>query len=307
VANWFKSGLALCVFQATIHAEDPALKAGKAEAIGWEVRLADGKVQKIKVLDETLVLDTAYGQLKIPSADVQRIEFGLRYSDVELKRIEQSVLDITAKEARTREQGKDALIELGVKSYPVALRLSKKLPPNPHLVQMLEKLKAAIAEQDQTLRDCDLIITTDGSKYAGKFQRETIQAQMGDQEASLKWTNARVLVNGGSAAIQEKIEIVVLGPNGMFGLMQTHFEQVVGIQVTARVGGSVWGSGPYTADSDLGTAVLHSGILKAGETGVVKIRVKGDVGGYAGSTQNGVTTANWGVFQGCYEILGKRK
>jgi hypothetical protein len=44
-----------------------------------------------------------------------------------------------------------------------------------------------------------------------------------------------------------------------------------------------------------------------GETAIVKIRMKSDPGGYQGSTQNGVTSNNYGPWQGCYEILGKQK
>jgi hypothetical protein len=48
-------------------------------------------------------------------------------------------------------------------------------------------------------------------------------------------------------------------------------------------------------------------VLKDGETAVIKIRMKGDLGAYGSGTQNGVTTGPWGAFQGCYEVIGKRK
>lgn len=284
--------------------EKPAVKANGPT---WEVRLADGKVQKVSVIDETISLNTSFGPLKIPSKDVKRIEFGIRYSESEKKLIGEAVGEVTAADARTREHGKDVLLQLGSKAYPLVLRLSKKVQTNPHLIQVLDKLKASIPEQDETLRDYDMIYTADESKLAGTLASEAVRVKVGDAEKAYKWTDARILVNGGSASLEDKLEIVAIGQNGIMGLMQTHFDKVVGVQVTGQVGGSVWGSGPYTTDSDLGTAALHSGALKAGETAVIKVRVKADAGGYVGSTQNGITTNNWGAFQGCYEILGKQK
>lgn len=69
----------------------------------------------------------------------------------------------------------------------------------------------------------------------------------------------------------------------------------------------MWGSGPYTTDSNLAAAAVHAGVLTDGETAVIKIRVRADAGGYTGSTRNGVTTNDYGPWQGCYEILGKQK
>jgi LCCL domain len=284
--------------------EKPAVKAGGPT---WEVRLADGKVQKVTVVDETITLDTSFGSLKIPSKDVKRIEFGIRYSETEKKLIGEAVGEVTAADARTREHGKDVLLQFGPKGYPLVLRLSQKVQTNPHLIQVLDKLKAGIPEQDETLRDCDMIYTADESKLAGTLASESVRVKVGDAEKAYKWTDARILVNGASASLEEKLEIVTIGQNGVMGLTQTHFDKVVGIQVTGQIAGSVWGTGPYTTDSDLGTAAVHNGALKVGETAVIKVRVKADVGGYQGGTQNGVTTNNWGTFQGCYEILGKQK
>lgn len=283
-----------------VKAEAP-LKPGE-----WEVRSADGKLQRVTLLDDTISLETSFGTLKIPNKEIRRIEFGLRYTDAERKRIADAVADITAADARTREKGKDALLEYGPKAYPLVVRLAKKLQTNPHLIQVLDKLHAAVPEADGDLRDYDLVLTADDSKLSGRLTPDAIRVKTGDAEKALKWADTRVLVNGGSAAIDEKIEIVNLAQiGGIPGLARMHFDKVVGVEITGRVGGSVWGTGVYTTDSDPGSAVVHAGVLAAGETAVVKVRVKADAGGYQGSTQNGVTSNNWGPYQGCYEFLGK--
>ncbi len=40
-----------------------------------------------------------------------------------------------------------------------------------------------------------------------------------------------------------------------------------------RDDGSVWGSGPFTTDSSLATAAVHSGVLRAGQTGIVRVTI----------------------------------
>lgn len=59
--------------------------------------------------------------------------------------------------------------------------------------------------------------------------------------------------------------------------------------------GGVWGSGPYTGDSDLCAAAQHAGVL--GDTGgvIMAIRLPGQAG-YTGGTANGVTTWDWGSY-----------
>ncbi len=63
-----------------------------------------------------------------------------------------------------------------------------------------------------------------------------------------------------------------------------------------ELGASVWGSGPYTADSGICAAAVHAGVLQAGQPGAVSVlRIQG-LDAYSGSTANGVTTRRWGAY-----------
>ena len=42
-----------------------------------QVRLHDGSVVKVALLQETISIQTAYGKLAVPTADIRRIDFGL--------------------------------------------------------------------------------------------------------------------------------------------------------------------------------------------------------------------------------------
>jgi len=62
----------------------------------------------------------------------------------------------------------------------------------------------------------------------------------------------------------------------------------------AASGSSVWGSNPYTDDSDWRVAAVHAGLLTVGQTGTIKFTVLGvQNGGFTSTTANGITTTVW--------------
>lgn len=66
--------------------------------------------------------------------------------------------------------------------------------------------------------------------------------------------------------------------------------------------GPVWGSNPYTADSQLARAAVHAGVLRPGESGVVNVTILPGQPAYPGSARNGVTSAPWGGYDLSYRI-----
>ena len=76
------------------------------------------------------------------------------------------------------------------------------------------------------------------------------------------------------------------------------------LPVTGRTDGPIWGSGLYTSDSDIGTAAVHAGLLKAGESGVARVSVLPGEARYRGSSAHGVTTNSWESYPSSYRIDG---
>jgi len=70
------------------------------------------------------------------------------------------------------------------------------------------------------------------------------------------------------------------------------------LQVTGATTGIVWGTDVYSQDSDLGTAAVHVGLLKQGETGKVEIEVVASPRSFTGSVRNGVQTHPFGAWPG---------
>lgn len=73
-------------------------------------------------------------------------------------------------------------------------------------------------------------------------------------------------------------------------------------RVTGQVSGSVWGSGVYTDDSNLGTAAVHAGLLREGQRGVVKVTLLPGQEHYEGSQNNGITSSSYETWEGSYVL-----
>lgn len=63
--------------------------------------------------------------------------------------------------------------------------------------------------------------------------------------------------------------------------------------VGSTSGGRVWGSGPYTSDSDYNVAAVHAGLVAKGEMKGIMLLPAGYIANFQGSTANGVTTGSW--------------
>ena len=59
------------------------------------------------------------------------------------------------------------------------------------------------------------------------------------------------------------------------------------------IGGEVWGSQPYTGDSDFNRAAVHAGLISPGQTATIRKTSVGYLNDFSGSEANGVITSSW--------------
>lgn len=64
--------------------------------------------------------------------------------------------------------------------------------------------------------------------------------------------------------------------------------------------GAVWGTETYTDDSSICTAAVHAGLITPESGGAVNIRIGPGQESYRGSTANGVTSSDYGPFDGSF-------
>jgi hypothetical protein len=73
-------------------------------------------------------------------------------------------------------------------------------------------------------------------------------------------------------------------------------------RVLGALEGPVWGTDIYTGDSMLAPAAVHAGVVKDGESAIIKVTVVAPPNAYQGSARNGVTTADFGRYGMAYRV-----
>ena len=285
------------------HAQEPKAK----PVVGtWEVKYTDDSTMKLTLLEDTISLLTPHGTLQIPVRDIKWIEFGTRPSEADQKAVDAAVADLGGTDNAKREAAKVLLGEIGPKALGAVQRAARPLTGDARaqFAQVADSLIARLPERKAIPRDTD-VIHTDESVIAGRLAVASLRVntfQFGEQK--LKTSDVTVMQFGKLTAVAaaENLEMIDLTQ-----VMQVALRMVgktVGVRVTGANNGAVWGTGPYTSDSTLGMAAVHAGVLKVGETGVVRIRFGPNLQQYGGSTENGVTTMQFGPFHaGSFEIV----
>lgn len=64
---------------------------------------------------------------------------------------------------------------------------------------------------------------------------------------------------------------------------------------------AVWGTGLYTADSDICTAARHSGAIST-QGGPVYVTMSGGQGSYSGTSANGISTSDWASYNSSFSV-----
>lgn len=291
---------------AALRADEPEKRAAdpatpKAEAV--EARFNDGSVLKVTPRDERLEVTTPYGKLSIPLADVRQIDFATRIPEEVEKRIAAAVADLASPDFSKREAATAELLKLRERAYPALLEAAKGKDAEVvrRVEGLLERLRETVAEKDLEVRKSDVIQTAD-SKIAGHIEGEALRvqtAQFGEVRMKLAdLRGLRSLKAGGEAVAARNVQ-----PDpGTLTNFQNEIGKTFHFRVTGDVNGTVWGTGVYTSDSPLAAVAVHAGLLKVGQTGVVKVTIVPGQAAYMGSTQNGVTTSDYGPWPGAYRV-----
>jgi len=279
------------------------------EAKAVEVTLADRSVLRLYLADELIEIATPHGNLRIPAEDVLRIEFAQRPPAEITELVNQKLAQLKDGDTDVQKSAAAELVAMGEQAYIALSKAATGGDPNlaPQAAKVLERLKKALGKQElATIRASDFIITPD-TRVAGQIVNPYLKirtAQFG--ELQLKLADARSLRHqsliGVAQVVQEDTD--AQPDPGNLTRFESQQGKVLAFTVTGMAaGGSVWGTDVYTTDSRLAMAAVHAGVLKVGETGVVRLKIVPSPPSYAGSSRHGITTSAYGIYRAAYQIL----
>jgi hypothetical protein len=296
-------------------AEKAARKTAQARQAARAVVLQfiDDSSMKLTLRDEHIELTTPYGKLVIPVRDIERIEFATRIPDAVAKRIESAITDLGQTDFQRREAASAELLELGERAYLALLKAEKSTDREVvrRVRDLLETVRAEVPEEYLEFRPHDVIYTAD-SKFTGRLSAVALKVQtlpFGEQQINLADVRCLRLPSPAKAELAN-----VLHDPGNLTMMQGQVGQIHAFRVTGMgqggqpvgAGGGLWGTDTYTLDSNLALAAVHAGVLKPGQTGVVRVKILGQQAIFQGSTRHGVTSMAFGVYNGSFQFVRGR-
>jgi hypothetical protein len=275
------------------------------------VNLADGSQLKVRLAEEPIVMQTTHGKLSVPVGEVRRIAFALRLTEEEKQQIAQWIDALGSADLNARRQAAAELFAQQARAWQPLAKAAKEAAPEiaREADALLDKLWEEVPESELTGNALDIVETPD-AKIAGRIASETIgirTTQFG--ELKLKLADARSLRSLAlpEPEVVEKVDVKGAQPDpGNLKALEGQVGKTFLFKVTGAASGTMYGSNPYTTDSRLSAAVVHSNFLKVGETGVVKVTIKGNLPSFVGTTQNGLTSSSYSGYPG-YEISKPKK
>jgi hypothetical protein len=302
-SNWFRRAPALFLVLVLLlphPVSDAAPKRASSPTV--YVRFTDERIMKFALPQDSIKLITPYGKLLIPIAKIRSIDFATRIPDADARRAAAAVADLGSKQYRVRRAAEKELEKLGAKAVPAlhrALR-AKDVEVTVRARVVLNRLRQRLSEDQLEDRPHDVIRTAE-SRIAGRIEGDSLKASPLSAKGSAKLlplSDLRTLAVG----IDPRTLNAAPNP-GNLEAFKGRIGKTFWFKVTGVVGGQIWGTKVYTSDSALATTAVHAGVLKAGQTGVVHVKIVTPPASYAGSTRNGVTSAPYGVWPGAYQFI----
>ncbi len=156
----------------------------------------------------------------------------------------------------------------------------------------------------QQKADAEIAVIQQKADEAKRLRREKAIAAL--QELQDKYTREAKLDE--AVAIRDRIRRLKLADVRVFrdpGSLSVLFSQIgktFHIEVVGSATGWLWGTEVYTGDSTLAAAAVHSGVLKPGQKGIVKVTILGPQDEFEGSLQYGITSSSYGPYQFSFTV-----
>ena len=114
-----------------------------------------------------------------------------------------------------------------------------------------------------------------------------------DRRGKLSNAQIRTLLDRGYLAADAPANMLDLAEP----LGATYYFRVLGLSE-----GPLWGTDIYTGDSLLGAAAVHAGLVKAGESAVIRVVCVPPPSAFTGCIRHGVTSHDFGRYGSAYRL-----
>lgn len=256
---------------------------------------------------DALELASPYGALVIPVRDIVRIDFASRLDDADRKQLDSAISQLGNSDFDARRKAMNVIAMLGERAYPALLKASKDRDPEvaQRATELIDRLKQNVPEERLVVREYD-VVETKHSKISGHLRATSLlveTTEFGPQQ--LRLSDMRAL-RSQRAPADAFAYIKPLPDPGTMGAYTGQLGKTFCFTVSARVNGSIYGTGVYTYDTPISAAAIHAGVLKPGETADIRVTMLGPVPGFTASTQNGITSNAYSAYPAGYKFAGKQ-
>lgn len=169
---------------------------------------------------------------------------------------------------------------------------------NPITAAESSRLKAETEQIVSRYRQAKTEVWKQAHTKIRDLRRETskILSEMQDGYTRRAKLDEALAIREATRSLHEAGRAVLPAPQNLSSFVSE--ARVLYFRITGAASGSVYGTDIYTSDSSLAAAAVHAGLVKDGESGIVKVTTIPNHQGYTGSTRYGVTTSNWSSYPG---------
>lgn len=170
-----------------------------------EVRLGDGSLVRMSILQENLEVMTRFGKLTIPVSEIRRIDFGLHLAEGVSDKIDSAIKQLGSEAFRDRDDAAKELSLLGGQAYPALQRASRHpdLEVAQRALHVMKRIGEKTPAEQLRVKEEDVIHTYD-FPVVGRVMNSTIRVHsvhFGD--LSLKLSDLRTMHMRGNASAAE--------------------------------------------------------------------------------------------------------
>jgi hypothetical protein len=121
--------------------------------------MADGRQLNMHLLTEAIEITTRYGKLKVPVADIRRIDIGLRYPEGLKARVEAAVTRLGDTDFKAREAAGAELLRLKELAYPALKQATKSadLEIRRRAADLMRKLEDTVPGEQLRVGEDDVV------------------------------------------------------------------------------------------------------------------------------------------------------